>query len=335
MFQILPKLDEQEMEEEDDDDLGGFRAQIESLLEGRDNAYDPSREIKPELPIYHEAAERVMEASSRAVEGTKAIFANAIYRDEETKRIQEICRGRGALRECEPQRIGLVGDSGVGKSSLVNCVLNHNNLAFQVHSHPSRQDFYLIITKGSSGGAVTSVVTEFHAFQPTQIQPFKVEIEMLEETHITDVLKVHLEQWYRYEMEDRSQYTAEDLEEFQLQANTACDTFKALFADRADFQRDGSFDSTKLDKFLKSARSGQDNRVLKLLRTWTTALLESISGSVEKIMLYADIVGELASKTERFMRTMEPSAGEMACPSPWPLVKVVKYANLKPTLQLY
>ena len=189
--------------------------------------------------------------------------------------------------------------------------------------------------KGSSGGAVTSVVTEFHALQSTQLQTFKVEIEMLEETLIAAVLKIHLEQWYRYEMEDRSHYSTEDLEEFQSQANTACDTFKALFANRAEFERDGSFDSAKLDKFLKSARSGHDDRILKLLRTWTAALLDNISGSAEKMVLYADTVAELASKTEPFMRTMEPSSGEMACPSPWPLVKVVKYVHLILAPQVY
>ena len=116
-----------------EDEFGDLREKIEVILDNMgDNKYDSSSETDPDLPIYHPASATVSEACLAILKGAEEIFMNAGYTDGETEGILEECRKKGPLRQCEPRRIGLVGDSGVGKSSLVNCVLDEDNLAFQV-----------------------------------------------------------------------------------------------------------------------------------------------------------------------------------------------------------
>ena len=138
------------------------------------------------------------------------------------------------------------------------------------------------------------------------------------------ILNEHLVQWYRAKVETSSDLIPEDIEDNRLEARTACNTFKALFANRIEFQTDNTFDEDKLEEYLREARPGHGKRILEQLSLWGSELIEVVGGADGKIFLHANTVEDLSAITEPFMRTVIPAEDDAPRPSLWPLVKVVR-----------
>lgn len=72
----------------------------------------------------------------------------------------------------ETTKIGIVGPSGHGKSSLINALLNIMEIS----------------PTNASGGAVTSIVTEFRQESPDQIAPILIEYERFSNDEISETI---------------------------------------------------------------------------------------------------------------------------------------------------
>ncbi|KAI1326118.1 hypothetical protein F5Y16DRAFT_375824 [Xylariaceae sp. FL0255] len=112
--------------------------------------------------------------------------------------------------QCPSTRIvGFVGDSGVGKSSLLNSLLDIRGLA----------------RTSNSGAACTCVVTEYR-FHPEQ--GFTIEIERFSKSESTAQIESLLKD-YRYFHTNKGSVDRQELKDLEDRANLARDTFRAMF----------------------------------------------------------------------------------------------------------
>ena len=115
--------------------LEGFQERIQDLLKGLDpdyGEYDVAKEKPPRLPIYHPVVPRVLETSKNMINDAMSVLKDSTYEDKETKRMLTQLRTQAQFEYPKPLIIGLIGDSGVGKSSLINSLLDRPGLAFEV-----------------------------------------------------------------------------------------------------------------------------------------------------------------------------------------------------------
>ncbi|CAG9972550.1 unnamed protein product [Clonostachys byssicola] len=111
------------------------------------------------------------------------------------------------------RRIGFVGDSGVGKSSLLNSLLDYKDLA----------------RASNSGEACTCVVTEYHYHQYDHMD---VQVELFTTQELNEQLERMLEDFRHYSFHAEEMTTAEEKKSAKDRAHVAKDTFKAMFRGR-------------------------------------------------------------------------------------------------------
>ncbi|KAL6408246.1 hypothetical protein AUP68_08100 [Ilyonectria robusta] len=110
--------------------------------------------------------------------------------------------------------VGFVGDSGVGKSSLLNSLLDFQDLA----------------RTSNSGEACTCVATEYHYHERNA---FDIEVELFSMDEIKDQLLDLLQSYRHFHFHEHEMEPAEkaDMEEIAKRARY---TFRAMFCDRMD-----------------------------------------------------------------------------------------------------
>ncbi|CAI0647909.1 unnamed protein product, partial [Colletotrichum noveboracense] len=116
--------------------------------------------------------------------------------------------------QCPPTRtVGFVGDSGVGKSSLLNSLLHQEGLA----------------RTSNSGAACTCVVTEYHY---DMRDDFQVDVELFTQDDLMEQVTHLLQSYRRFHLHAEEMTVADGLEEAKEHAGVARDTFRALFRGR-------------------------------------------------------------------------------------------------------
>ncbi|KAI0015649.1 hypothetical protein F4780DRAFT_62768 [Xylariomycetidae sp. FL0641] len=146
------------------------------------------------------------------VEMEETLRSSTVHQDPDSimARLQQEASQLANFR-CPPSRIvGFVGESGAGKSSLLNSLLDHAGLA-----------------RTSNGGAAcTCVVTEYHY---RDAEDFLVKVDLFTFDEITDQL-THLLRSYRHFHHHRdSILDQEERRDAEKRANIALGTFRALF----------------------------------------------------------------------------------------------------------
>nr|XP_036586662.1 Nuclear GTPase SLIP-GC 3 [Colletotrichum truncatum]KAF6797219.1 Nuclear GTPase SLIP-GC 3 [Colletotrichum truncatum] len=131
--------------------------------------------------------------------------------------IRQLHRQAQKLAHFQPpstRTVGFVGDSGVGKSSLLNSLLDLEGLA----------------RTSNSGAACTCVVTEYHFHDQTDF------ITYVELFSVDDLVKQaeDLLKSYRHYHLNSDEMEGNELSDFKEQAQVALDTFRAMFRGRYD-----------------------------------------------------------------------------------------------------
>lgn len=132
---VQPENDEDSESESDetdielsDDDIGvqdEFKDKVEAVVQGFGNPYDPSNEAAPNLPAYHPSFLNVEKLCAELLEESAQMLKNAEYKDAKLSDIQEQATAKQTVHCPKPRRIGMVGDSGVGK--VCDCSTDHSS----------------------------------------------------------------------------------------------------------------------------------------------------------------------------------------------------------------
>ncbi|KAI0803895.1 hypothetical protein GGR55DRAFT_699812 [Xylaria sp. FL0064] len=113
--------------------------------------------------------------------------------------------------ECPSRRtVGFVGESGAGKSSLLNSLLDCRDLA----------------RSSNGGGACTCVVTEFHFHEDER---FAIVVEKFSEAELMPQLRSLLQDYRHFHLNRDSFSSQEEVADLEKRAGIARDTFQAMF----------------------------------------------------------------------------------------------------------
>ena len=302
----------------DDDFDGGdeFRERVNAIKDAADTLYNPMNEELPKLPVYHPAFLRAVKLCTELVEGAVVVLKNAEYKDTRVSQLLQKALKSNTLEYRKPRLVGLIGDSGVGTSSLINSLLDTTDIALS----------------GANGEACTNVITEYHEAQPSQKAPFMAEITLLEPPLMQRILMTQLGWYYRYVHKSGEIMDQEAIDELNDHVETATETFQALFADREEFSNE-----ERTHEFLKQAQQS-DLKMLQIFLDWIQESTSTCGAKDGIIRRYAHAPDELARRIERFVKSCRHLLDERDChvPSLWPLVRVVRIiTNQAKTYRVY
>jgi hypothetical protein len=227
----------------------------------------------------------------------------------------------------EPNNIS-VAEVQIGKSSLINALLNTPYLAPRVCCNPGTvTPVVLNKTQGGGGQACTCVITEYMQAPQTQLQPFQATIEILGPEELESMLAGHLEAYYKYFCVPSEGLEGDALQLAVLEASTARDVLRALFVHRTPFRT-----KTAAQAFLATASSAKDKNMLKMFTTWMQESIALCNSENSLITVSGntceDIVGQLdvfvTNRSSVDDEEEDEEDEEESCFSLWPIVKVVK-----------
>ncbi|OAP58566.1 hypothetical protein AYL99_07656 [Fonsecaea erecta] len=186
--------------------------------------------------------------------------------------------------------VGLVGDQGVGKSSVLNSLL----------------DFKSFARSGNNGSACTCVATEYHYHEHAD---FAIEVEYFTLDELQDQLTELLQAYRHYHLPESNEKQS-DLEE---KAKVAEDTFRAAFRSHRTYNEEFLLDNPEAT-------------VLQTLLTWARNSglpLRDTPGAGPEIEFF----NEAEQCSDRLVEiTSEPNSSNEA--SAWPFIRKIKvYLN--------
>ncbi|KAF2208156.1 hypothetical protein CERZMDRAFT_101610 [Cercospora zeae-maydis SCOH1-5] len=170
------------------------------------------------------------------------------------------------------RRIYLVGDSGAGKSSTINCVLGMPNLAMAF----------------GLGESVTRVATSYEGPFASQTRRFAARIVCLSLNEIRAKLRALYKDYCSYQLEladmaksaqaKASKRSSEDDESFDVRntkrqaSQSAFEVFRSLFCEHPDFE-----DNERAESFLKVAADGPEDQIIGVFTKWCKSLLPKLT----------------------------------------------------------
>ncbi|MCJ1237257.1 hypothetical protein MMC14_005242 [Varicellaria rhodocarpa] len=220
---------------------------IKDICAGFDTSYDSAAKENPRCSAYAPAFAKVEQTYRDLIGEAVNLFETSEWKDSETKRLVNKLLTLKEPKYAPAKRIVLVGDSGTGKSSFINSLLDEQQLA----------------SKGASGSACTSIPIEYQQDWPWQRKDFAAEIVFLNGQTRKLVLKGHLRDYYLYHNEPQEELDIETLEESEYRASTAFEAFRVLFSNIPEF---GTDEEARV--FLSAAKSVEDEVVLRTLCRW-------------------------------------------------------------------
>ncbi|KAJ3573527.1 hypothetical protein NPX13_g4668 [Xylaria arbuscula] len=169
-------------------------------------------EVPPNDRFNQPAFQKSMRDTKEILIRLVGVLGSGAVRNEPDSAMQRIYTQARALSqfECPSRRtVGVVGDSGAGKSSLLNSLLDCRDLA----------------RSSNGGGACTCVVTEFHYHQEER---FAIKVETFSEGELMPQLEGLLQDYRHYHL-NRDSFDPQELLDKVKRADIARDTFKAMF----------------------------------------------------------------------------------------------------------
>ncbi|CZT23891.1 uncharacterized protein RCC_09606 [Ramularia collo-cygni] len=197
-------------------------------------------------------------------------------------------------------RIGLLGDAGAGKSSLLNSLTDLDDLA-----------------KSLSGGqSCTCVPTEYSSAFPTQRKAFAASIRYFDIKKIRSVLEGMLDDYNLFTFENDRDWDDEQRTQFKRAMQNALKTFRVLFCDLTEFK-----DDNVAKEFLKA--NWQDTSV-DAIGMFLDSCEKKLKDKITLNLGYAEFIE--ASTRTRLRDLVDPLTGAKAKgdkPALWPLVRYV------------
>jgi hypothetical protein len=181
---------------------------------------DPIHDIKNEKPPNDRFHNPTFQGAFREAKALMAGFrdtlgSNSLHYEPDSV-MQRLHQQAAKLAhfECPSTRtVGFVGDSGVGKSSLLNSLLDKQGLA----------------RTSNSGSACTCVATEYHYHSASD---YRVETNFFTREEILTQVRDLLQSYRDYHMRTFTSQEREEKEECKQKAKVASDTFRSMFGNR-------------------------------------------------------------------------------------------------------
>ncbi|KAL9585820.1 MAG: hypothetical protein Q9212_001298 [Teloschistes hypoglaucus] len=305
MVQIIPI---QALEEKDGQ---GIQERINEKIQNLDTPYNSIHEPLPNIPAYHPSFARLENHYEILLEAAIRTLESSTYHDDVTDRLSKECRNWRKVQYPHAPVVGLVGDSGVGKSSLINAILDTPDLALA----------------GATGAACTCVITEYREAWASQTSTFRAEIVLLDRSKIASLLEGYLHDYSSETIQSNEDIEPDTLEEIRSRSDTALEVFLTLFATRSEFK-----DKYEAVKFLATATTAQGEEILSQLLEWLDSTITACGAVDGTIIVCEEDAKSLSQGLKPFVK-IGVNLGSNATPSLWPIVTVVRIGLRAPLLK--
>ncbi|KAL9588376.1 MAG: hypothetical protein Q9203_002813 [Teloschistes exilis] len=232
----------------------GIQERINEKIQNLDTPYNSIQEPLPNIPAYHPSFARLENHYEDLLEAAIKTLESSTYHDDVTDRLSKECRNLRKIQYPHAQVVGLVGDSGVGKSSLINAILDTPELALA----------------GATGAACTCVITEYREAWASQTSTFKAEIVLLDRSKIASLLEGYLHDYWSESTQSKEEIDPDTLEEIRSRSDTALEVFLTLFAARSEFRN-----KSEAVRFLATTTTAQGEEILSKLLEWLDSTISA------------------------------------------------------------
>ncbi|KAJ6031623.1 hypothetical protein N7540_002355 [Penicillium herquei] len=267
-------------------------------------------ESLPRVPIYDaRLQDQVKEVKSKLASLATSIGSSALVHDQSSSLHSHYKKLKKASKFEYPviRTVGFIGDSGVGKSSLINSLLDQRGLS----------------RSSSDGAACTCVVTEFRHTDDTHTGPYTVDAEFMstgEMKGLLEELLLSFRQWFVPSARQEIGSGAER-EECQGAAERAWETFRSLFKSQPGLTIG----------FLSDDNHGADETILRELERWAYAGLTHRPGGAQALD-YSATASDVSDCQELLdMLTADNQGNER--PALWPFIKIIRVYLSSPVLR--
>ncbi|KAK9586859.1 hypothetical protein V6Z92_005793 [Aspergillus fumigatus] len=271
----------------------------ESNNNNEDFLYNIRQEELPPVPIY----DIRLQIALRRVRGKLVDLAQVMNRRElaqdPTTTFHKLYNETlEASRFAYPatRTVGFIGDSGMGKSSLINSILDQGGLA----------------RSNGDGAACTTVVTEFRSVNAEHPHNYTIEADFMDHAEIRELLEELLSSVRKYYTDAyREVRDATEQEDIKAAARRAWDTLLSLFPNQPALDLD----------FL--SRDGEDavESIVTTLEEWARAGLDHRPGGRDSLRY--SVVARHADECMEQLDYLTADSREGDRPALWPFVNDV------------
>ncbi|KAF4771133.1 hypothetical protein HAV15_012667 [Penicillium sp. str.  len=291
----------------------GSTPAVTSSHENEDENETISNDIRdetlPPAPIYNNR----LQDGLKAVKGHLASLASAMRLSELTqdqstslytlyKHTEKMSRFQYPVT----RTVGFIGDSGVGKSSLINSLLDQK-----------------IARSSREGSACTCVVTEFRHTNQNHTGPFSIEAEFMNREERGNLLEHLLLDFRKYYVSSiyRELQTIEEQRKCQDAAVKSWETLHSLFKTQPRLTIE----------FLSDESEGAHSEILALLEGWAYAGLINRQGGSDALE-YSVIAGDV-EECKSILDHLAADNPEGGGPALWPFIKLIRVYLSSPILR--
>ncbi|CAI7660451.1 unnamed protein product [Penicillium crustosum] len=266
-------------------------------------------ETLPPAPIYNNR----LQDGLKAVKGHLASLASTMRLSELTqdqstslytlyKQTEKMSRFQYPVT----RTVGFIGDSGVGKSSLINSLLDQK-----------------IARSSREGSACTCVVTEFRHTNQDHPGPFSIEADFMNREERGNLLEHLLLDFRKYYVSSiyRELKTIEEQRKCHDAAVKSWETLHSLFKTQPRLTIE----------FLSDESEGAHSGILALLEDWAYAGL--INRQVGSDALNYSVIADDVEKCKSVLDHLADDSPEGGGPALWPFIKLIRVYLSSPILR--
>ena len=285
--------------------------------DGYVNPYDSFKsEGRPRLAIYHPKFQKVEKLVTQVCDEFLAVVEQLREQGYQNEEIERICVQHVKVFRLPHHKypkigpIALLGPSGIGKSSFVNCLFDQRGAALE----------------SDSTHRGTNVVHEYARAPASQLALYQVAAVYHRESQIETTVKQHCRNIFNYIKRSEDDDEEEDEADLQESYTTGIDFLRTILCNHAEL---ASKDAAQ--EYFEDRLGGEEGSVVKELKK----LIEDFKKTREledDIEYYqAENDSELANIFRQVSRVPK-HAGKAARPHPWPIIPKVQVQQDKDLL---
>ncbi|KAL4870412.1 hypothetical protein BDV12DRAFT_207717 [Aspergillus spectabilis] len=274
-----------------------------------DDLYNIRGEELPQAPIY----DIRLQDALRNVRGQLTDLAHSMGLREQARNTTTVFHSLyeqtlAASRFTYPatRTVGFIGDSGMGKSSVINSILDQEGLA----------------RSNGDGAACTTVVTEFRSVDEEHPNNYTVVADFMDNAEIVELLEELLSAVRKYYTGAyREVSEPEEQENIRGAARRAWDTLLSLFPNQPELDLD----------FVSQEGADAVEPIITRLEEWTMAGQDSRPGG--RNSLQYSVVANHADECMEQLDNLMADSRDHNRPALWPFVKLIRVYLRSPVLR--
>lgn len=209
-------------------------------------------------------------------------------------------------KDQETRIVGFIGETGAGKSSVINSILNQRGLA----------------RSSGAGSACTSVPMEYRYVDEKHPRAYTIEAEFMDENEVNGLLEELLRNIRRASIPtERSLIAGENWAEYEAMGKRSHETLEAIFSDRSDLTIE----------FLSRPGAEIEIEILQDLKALVLNRLNFRSGGSSSLQ-YTAIADGLESCKDK-LDSLTDSPEDSNTPALWPFIKLIRVFLELPVLK--